>query len=42
MLKAAENSGLLTFKAAIEDSFVNFVGKVDNILQEFYFCDSLK
>jgi len=27
---------------AIEDSFVNFVGKVDNIFQEFYFCDSLK
>ena len=27
---------------AIEDSFVNFVGKVDNILQEFYFCDSYK
>ena len=27
---------------AIEDSFVTFVGKVDIMLQEFYFCDSLK
>jgi len=27
---------------AIEDSFVHFVGKVDNILPEFYSCDSLK
>ena len=27
---------------AIEDSFVNFVGKVHNILQEFYFRDPLR
>jgi len=27
---------------AIEGSFVNFVGKVDNVLLDFYFCDSLK
>ena len=27
---------------AIEDSFVNFVGKIENISQECYFCDSLK
>jgi hypothetical protein len=27
---------------AIEDCFVNFVGKLDIILQEFCFCDSLK
>jgi len=26
----------------VEDSFVDFVGKVDNFLQEFYFGDSLK
>ena len=33
-----ENWSVLAFK----DSFVNFVGKVDNILLVFYFCDSLK
>ena len=26
----------------IEDSFVIFVGRMDNILQEFYFCDFLE
>jgi len=27
---------------AIESFFVNFVGKVDNLLQEFYFCESFQ
>ena len=27
---------------AIKDSFFNFVGRVYNILQEFYFCDTFK